>query len=119
MGQNKYWFLSRARNLVWALLCQGILNATDLEDFAEKHGNSLSAPVEYKERLITLATSRVRPLLKELIEDQEYKDEVAKEKFSFLNSDKAFDKCMESAYKRWKWVHKKLGVAAVAAHAAH
>jgi hypothetical protein len=26
-GQSKYWFISRARYLLWALLCQGLLRA--------------------------------------------------------------------------------------------
>ena len=30
---NKYWFISRARHLLWALLCQGILNDQRLNEF--------------------------------------------------------------------------------------
>ena len=39
-GQNKYWFISRARYLLWALLCQGLLNDDDLEG-ASQRGTAL------------------------------------------------------------------------------
>src|SRR6202011_2775068 len=39
-GQNKYWFMSRSRNLLWALLAQGLLNHPDLERLAEEHETS-------------------------------------------------------------------------------
>lgn len=108
MGQNKYWFISRARYLLWALICQGLLNREDLEHIAEAYGNSMSLPVGYTDILIHLATTRVRPLLAELMKDKDYIDKVREENLSFLRTDKAFDKCMEIAYKKWHWVHKKL-----------
>jgi hypothetical protein len=108
-GQNKYWFVSRSRYLLWALLCQGVLNHEKLEQIAEQHGNSMSVSVDYKELLMWLATARVRLLLSELMQDRDYRDKVAEGNLSFLRSDRAFDKCMELAYKRWRWVQKKLG----------
>jgi hypothetical protein len=116
-GQNKYWFISRSRQILWALLCQGILNDQKLEDLAERHGRSMSFAVEYKEKLISLATTRVRLLLADLMADREYQDKVAAGNLSFLRTDRAFEKCMELAYKKWRWVHRKLGVAIAAAHA--
>ena len=41
-GQNKYAFIHRSRNLLWALLCQGLLNHDDLEELAEQHGTTMS-----------------------------------------------------------------------------
>jgi hypothetical protein len=41
-GVNRYFYISRARNLVWALLCQGVLNDGDLEVRAQRFGSSLS-----------------------------------------------------------------------------
>jgi len=117
-GQSKYWFISRSRQLLWALLCQGILNHDKLEDLAERHGKSMTVAVDYKETLIWLATARVRLLLAELMADKEYQEKVAAENLSFLRTDKAFEKCMELAYKKWHWVHKKLGITAAVAHAA-
>ncbi len=107
-GQNKYWFISRARNLLWALLCQGLLNHDDLETFAEKHSKNMSVAVDYKEHLVWLATARIRLLFSDLMKDPDYSEKVAQENLSFLRTDRAFEKCMELAHKKWRWVHKKL-----------
>ena len=108
-GQNKYWFISRARNLLWALLCQGLLNHDDLEALAENHGRTMTVAVDYKEHLAWLATARVRLLLSDLMNDRDYSEKAADGNLSFLRTDRAFDKCMEIAHKKWRWVHKKLG----------
>lgn len=107
-GQNKYWFVSRARYLLWALLCQGLLNHDKLEDLAEEYGDSMSLPFGYTDVLTQLATTRVRLLLSELMQDPDYAEKVSNDNLSFLRTDKAFDKCMDIAYKKWRWVHKKL-----------
>lgn len=108
-GQNKYAFVGKSRYLLWALLCQGILNDPKLEEFAERHGTSMAMPLEYKDYLSHLAVTRVRVLLSELMEAKEYEDKVREQNLSFLRTDHAFEKCMDIAYKRWHWVHKKLG----------
>lgn len=108
-GQNKYSFVGKSRYLLWALLCQGLLNDQKLEEFAEQHGSSMAVPLEYKEHLSWLATARVRLLLAELMQDKDYEDKVREGNLSFLRTDRAFDKCMEIAHKKWRWVQKKLG----------
>ena len=107
-GQNKYWFIARARYLLWALLCQGLLNHEDLEQISDDYGDSMSVPVGYMEILTHLATARVRPLLADLMQDKDYAEKVLEQNLSFLRTDKAFEKCMDIAYKKWRWVHKKL-----------
>ena len=107
-GQNKYAFIHRSRYLLWALLCQGLLNRDDLEDIAENFGRAMTMPASYSEILSHLATARVRILLSAIMEHPDYKDKAAEGNLSFLRSDRVFDKCMELAYKKWRWVHKKL-----------
>jgi hypothetical protein len=107
-GQNKYSFIHGSRNLLWALICQGLLNDDELEAHAESYGNSMSIPADYTELLSRLATTRVRFLLKAIMEHRDYADKVAEGNLSFLRTDHAFEKCMEFARKRWGWVHKKL-----------
>lgn len=107
-GQNKYWFISRSRYLLWALVCQGLLNHEDLEELSEAHGTTMSVPADYTELLSYLATARVRMLLSELMHDRDYEAKVRDGNLSFLRTDRAFEKCMEIAYKKWRWVHKKL-----------
>jgi hypothetical protein len=107
-GQNKYWFISRSRNLLWALLCQGLLNHHDLEKLADQHGSTMSISLDYKILMSWLATARVRLLLSALMQDGDYAAKVQEGKLDFLRTDKAFDKCMVLAHKKWRWVHKKL-----------
>jgi hypothetical protein len=107
-GQSKYWFISRARYLLWALLCQGLLNQNDCEGVAEDHGRSLTVPADYTELLTWIATARVRPLLADLMRDRDYAKRVEEENLSFLRTDRAFEKCMENAHRKWRWVHKRL-----------
>jgi len=107
-GQNKYWFIARSRYLLWALLCQGLLNHEALEDLAERHGTSMSLPADYTELLTWLATARVRLLLSDMMQDRDYAAKVQAGNLSFLRTDRAFEKCMEIAHKKWRWVHKKL-----------
>ena len=57
MGQNRYDFVKRARNLLWALLCQGILNDPKLEQRAEQRGQTLSVESDFVEWLSTIATT--------------------------------------------------------------
>ena len=107
-GTNKYAFIHRSRYLLWALICQGLLNDDNLEAHAKSYTNSMGVPADYTELLSRLATTRVRLLLSAIMEDQDYIGKVAEGNLSFLRTDRAFEKCMEVAYRKWKWVHKKL-----------
>jgi hypothetical protein len=33
---------------------------------------------------------------------------VEEDNLSFLRMDRAFERCMEIAHKKWRWIHKKL-----------
>jgi hypothetical protein len=108
-GVNKYAFIHRSRYLLWALTVQGLLNHDDdLEDLSEEYTKSMSVPVDFTDLLVQIATTRVRILLSGLMEAPEYRDKVAEGNLSFLRSDRAFEKRMEAAYKKWGWLHKKL-----------
>jgi hypothetical protein len=107
-GANKYAYMQRARNLLWAILCQAILNSPDIEDRAEQFGQNLSLEAQYTEWLATLATTRVRFILSDLVADKTYAPKVAEGNFSFMRTNAAFKRSMEIAYKRWKWVVKRL-----------
>jgi hypothetical protein len=107
-GQNKYAFIHRFRYLLWALICQGLLNHPHIEDLRERFGTSMVIPADYTEVLSYLATARVRLLLSALMEHPDYRDKAAEGNLSFLRTDRAFENCMEIAHKKWQWVHKKL-----------
>ncbi len=42
------------------------------------------------------------------MQDEDYIDKVRAENLSFLRTDKAFEKCMAIAYKKWQWIQKRL-----------
>lgn len=107
-GANKYAYVQRARNLLWALLCQAILNDTKLEERAEDFGCGLSLEAQYTDWLSGLATTRCRLILSDLVADKVYASKVAEGNFSFMRTNAAYQRAMEIAYKRWKWLEKRL-----------
>jgi len=108
MGQNRYEFVKRARNLLWALLCQGILNDPKLESRAEQWGGRLSVESDFVEWLSGIATTRVRFILKDLIEDKQFAGKAAEGNFNFLRTNAAYKRSMEFAYNRFKWMERGL-----------
>jgi AIPR protein len=107
-GPNKYWFIYRARTLFWALLCQGVLNDPDVASRADEYGSDMSMKAQYTDYLATLASTRCRPMLASLMNDQAYVEKVAEQNLSFLRTNAAHKRCMDIAYKRWTWVEKRL-----------
>jgi hypothetical protein len=107
-GANKYAYVQRARNLLWALLCQAILNDPKLETRAHELGQGLSLEAQFTEWLSSLATTRVRFILGELVNEKSYAVKVAEGNFSFMRTNAAYRRSMEIAYSRWKWVEKRL-----------
>jgi hypothetical protein len=105
----KYAFVRRARNLVWALLCQAILNYDDLPSYSERYGKSLTAEADYTQWITHLAVTRVGPSLWELVTTNEgYKNKLADNKLDFLRTNSAYNQCMDIAYTKWHWVKKRL-----------
>lgn len=107
-GANKYAYVQRARNLLWALLCQAILNDPKLEDRAEEFGRGLSVEAQYTDWLSGLATTRCRFILSDLVADKAYAPKASEGNFSFMRANAAYRRSMEIGYKRWKWVEKRL-----------
>jgi hypothetical protein len=107
-GPSKYEYVTRARNLLWALLCQAVLNDPDLKRKAEFFGQQMSMEVDYTEYLAKLATTKCRALLSDLMKDATYAPKIAEGNYSFLRTNAAWKRCMESAYAHWHWVEKHL-----------
>jgi len=107
-GANKYAYVQRARNLLWALLCQAVLNDPKIEDRAEEFGKNLSLEAQYIDWLSGLATTRCRFLLSDLVADETYSSKAAEGNFSFMRTNAAYKRSMEMAHKRWKWEDKRL-----------
>lgn len=107
-AQNKYDFVTRGRNLLWALVCQGMLNDPEINEWSEEYGQSLKMDIQYRKWLLDLATRKCRLILADLIADKAYKEKVAEDNYTFLKTTAAFKKSMDIAYKRYKWTVRGL-----------
>jgi len=107
-GHQKYWWASKAKNLIWALLLQGLLNDENLEALKESYGNNLSVPAEFTELLKDLGSKRLRFLLSDLVEQQKYSDYMEKAQYGFLRSKVAYGEVMQIARNRFDWQKKDI-----------
>jgi hypothetical protein len=107
-GQNKYAYIGKARPLLWALLCQAILNEDDVDALAARFGKNLSIEADYADLLVRLATTKCRFLIADVVADKTYAAKAEEGNFSFLRTNAVFKKCMDMAGRRWKWSEKRL-----------
>lgn len=107
-GAAKYAYLERARNLVWALLYQGLFNAYERDSLCETHGTDLKIDAAFANDLYDIASKKVRMILAEAVQHGDYQEQIAVEKYTFLRSKAFFDVCMDVAYKKWKWTKQPL-----------
>lgn len=107
-GKQKYFFARKARNLIWALVCQGMLNDPDLDSYADDFGTKIQFEAGLMQWQIGLAVNRVRTLLSDLVAAAPYCDKLEQQRYDFLRTRAAFDFCMVQAYQRWKWTVQKL-----------
>jgi hypothetical protein len=107
-GANKYAYIPKARNLLWALLCQGILNDDSVEQRAEDFGRGLTLETAFTDWLSNLATTRCRFILSDLTEDKQYAEKANDGSFSFMRTSVAWKRSMEIAAKRYGWVERSL-----------
>jgi hypothetical protein len=97
--------ISKARNLVWALLIQAILNDPKLSQVLEDFG-TLRKAAAFREYLRGLASSRLFPILKDVLSRPEYKDRLEQERYDFLRSKEVFNQCKDVAADKFGWLKK-------------
>ena len=105
-GENKYWFISQARNLVWALIIQGIVNDSKYNNFAEKFGAGFTGGFEsdYLEAIKKIASSKVRFIIREVIDSSKnYQGMLDNEKYAFFRTKKIYADCMAIAKEKYGW----------------
>ncbi len=105
---NKYFFVRYARNLIWSLVIQGLLNDRDIEYHLENFGKGLSLEANFTQLIKEIGGKKVRIILSELISQKKYSDYMANEKYSFLKTRIAFIDCMAIANKRYGWEMLKI-----------
>lgn len=102
-GHEKYGYLSRARNLVWALLVQGLLNDPKADVLLERYGTKLVLEDAFKEHMKMIASSKIRFIVKEAFAEERYQEAIQEEKYGFLRTNAAYDRCMEIAAEKYRW----------------
>lgn len=107
-GPNKYQYMGKARNLVWALLVQGLLNDTRLPKLLEDYGTRLMIEADFSEYLIALASKNVRLIIGEAVQSDRYQEMISEEKYDFLRNKATYSRCMEVAYDKYDWKKQSL-----------
>lgn len=107
-GETKYFFVRYARNLVWALTIQGLLNDQNVDDLLENYGQTLSVEAGFNSIVKDIGSKRIRIILSELIKQKKYEDYMVEGKYSFLKTRIAFVDCMTIANKRYGWEMVKI-----------
>jgi hypothetical protein len=107
-GENKYYFVRSARNLVWALAIQGILNDKDIDYHLDNYGRSLTVEADFNSIIKDLGSRKIRNILSELIKQKKYQQYMESQKFSFLKTRIAFNDCMAISEKRYGWETAKI-----------
>jgi|LQYC01.1.fsa_nt_gi hypothetical protein len=100
--------LSRARNLVWAPLIQGLLNDSKLPEHLERFGSTLAKETDFRELLKGIASGKILPILKGVLADEGYQQKISEEKYSFLRTKEIFKRCMDVAYEKYDWTKRSL-----------
>lgn len=107
INYNNYWFYSKAKNLIWCLLIQGILNDKKIDKNTENYGNSLIYDSEFAQKLKKLGTNEIRILIKEVI-NSHYNEQIESQKFSFFKSKAIYQKCMDLAFDKYGWTKQTI-----------
>jgi hypothetical protein len=107
-GAQKYAYMGKARNLVWALLVQAVLHDEQLEVKVAQYGGSMTLEADYTEYLRDLASRRVRLIMSEAFAEPRYEEAIAQQKYGFLRTKAAFNRCMEVAQERFGWSKRSI-----------
>lgn len=100
--------IGKARNLVWALLIQALLNDPKLKDLLEWYGRGLQKENDFRLLLRKVASSKILPILKRVLSDDTYQKKIEEEKYSFLRTKELFRRSMEEAFELHEWTRKSL-----------
>lgn len=105
---NGYWYVPRAKNLLWALLVQGVLNHRQLPEWLEIYGSRPTVESDFTQELISLGVQKVRHIIREAVSEEKYKAQLDDERLSFLRTKALYTRCMEVADGRYTWTKQGL-----------
>jgi hypothetical protein len=103
LGSERYSYVTKARNLLWCLSMQGLMNDTKFMKYVEQYGNSTGIEAAITDILKTIAKSRLRYILSDALDAKKYRDSISEGKVSVLKTKTIFNDCMEVAKTRFGW----------------
>jgi hypothetical protein len=109
LATGKAAFVDRAKMLLWALVCQGLLNQKDTPDLVDEFGADLRMPAEFRERLYKIAVRQVKPILLWLVQQKDFSEAYKEERYDVFRGDKAFKQSMSRALQIHGWRQTRLG----------
>jgi hypothetical protein len=103
-----YWYVPRAKNLLWALLVQGVLNQKQLPAWLETYGRTISVEADFTQELLSLGVQKVRYVIREAVLEPKYKEQLDEGRLSFLQNKALYTICMDIAERRENWTKQAL-----------
>lgn len=107
-GPNKYYYMNKAKNLVWALLIQALQNDPKIEEHLSNFGTSLAVETHFKDTLKDLAAKRLKPILADFVDSGKNSQFIQEQKFGFFRTKSSFDVCMKIANQKFGWSKKSI-----------
>lgn len=103
-----YWYVLRAKNLLWALLVQGVLNHSKLPGWLETYGRTLTVEADFTQELLSLGVAKVRHVIREAVSESRFKEQLDEERLSFLRTKAVYTRCVEVAEQKYDWTKRWL-----------
>ena len=107
-GENKYYYVTKSRNLLWALLVQSLLNDDEFDSYVESYGQTLTIESDYTELLKDIASKKIRFIFSKAFNKGKYAEYLRDEKYAFLRSKATYDDCMKEARGLYGWDKKNV-----------
>lgn len=105
---EKYSYVGKIRNLLWCLAIQGILNDEKFAEYVETYGTSLITEANFNFLLKSIASMKLRLILRDTFSDRKYQEYLDEGKYSFLKTKTAYTDCMQVAKTKFGWEKKDL-----------
>lgn len=101
-------YYRRAKNLIWALASQALLNSPELERLADDYGADLVCQTSFVEFLNNKVAPKVRMVLLALGKEANIARAIDDGKYDFLRSQATYSKAMAIAKDKYGWSKRQL-----------
>jgi len=107
-GLEKYGYVSKAKNLLWCLCIQGLMNESKFDKYVDMYGTSTNIEASLTEILKKLSTGKLRFILGDTFENKKYLGQMSEGRYSFLRSSSTLADCLKAAQTRFDWKRQSL-----------